>query len=149
MRRRRSVAAVALATAALAAAPAAADHDPKYTAANERLARATPGYPRARLLVEEPVGGGDERRQFDAVLRVSFLAHPRTQRRVVDFYSRKLGADWRRRGLYCLVSRSRGVAIYVSTRRRLLGLLIDSRGGRDCDELAGLLGDLVEIASWP
>lgn len=148
MHRRRRVAVVVATLAAIAASPAAADHDAQYVAANERLARATPTYPRARLLVEEPVGGWVEEMQFDAVMRVSFLAQPRTQRRMMTFYARKLGAGWRRRGPYCLVSRSRSVAIYVSTRNRRLGLLIDSRGAPLCEEQAGLLSDFVEIGDF-
>lgn len=135
---------LALPTAAGAASHAATP-DPAYARANARLARATPHYPRARLLVAEPVTGEVGAVPFEAVQRIYFLARPTTQRAVIRFYGRRLGAAWRRRDAACLVSRSRVVVALVSTKRRRLGVLIDSRGASRCYDLTGLIGDLLDV----
>jgi hypothetical protein len=147
MRRRPLVLVLALLVPAAAAAAAPTD-DPVYVRANVKLARVVPQYPRARLLVEENVGGGIGDVPFEAVERISFLAKPQSQRAVMRFYARRLGPTWKLRGTTCLVSRSRIVVAFVHTGRRRLGLFIDSRGARHCDDLTGLLADLLD-AGYP
>ena len=119
--------------------------DPAYVQANARLARATPQYPRSRLLVQEAIGGAVGDVPFEAVQRVSFLARPLTQRAVMRFYARRFGPRWSRKGSTCLVSGPRVVVALVHTPRRRLGLLMDSRGARRCNGLTGLLGDLLDV----
>jgi hypothetical protein len=46
------------------------------------------------------------------------------------------------------VSGTRLVVVLVSTRRRRLGVLVDSRGSRRCNGLAGILGDLLGAESY-
>jgi hypothetical protein len=137
---RRLVLACALALSVVASAAA---EDPAYLRANARLARTIPHYPRARLLVEEPVGGEVGPVPFEAVQRVYALARPATQRAAIGFYRLKLGTKWRRRGATCLVSRSRAVVVLVVPKRRRLGVLVDSRGAARCNGLTGLLGDFL------
>jgi hypothetical protein len=64
---------------------------------------------------------------------------------MLRFYGRKLGPTWRRRGTACFVSRSRLVVVLASANRRRLAVLIDSRGGRRCVEMTGLIGDLLDV----
>jgi len=128
-----------------AAAASATDEGPAYVRANARLARTVPHYPRARLLVEEAIGGEIGPVPFEAVSRISRLARPQTQRAVIRFYSSKLGSAWRQRGTACLVSRRRLVVALVNTRRRRLGLLVDSRGSTRCAHLTGMIGDLLDV----
>src|SRR6266705_2761226 len=101
------VLALALATGHATGPRAARGDDPAYAHANSRLARATPHYPRARLLVAEPINGEVGTVPFEAVQRIYFLSRPTSQRTVIGFYRRKLGAAWRPRGAACLVPRSR------------------------------------------
>jgi hypothetical protein len=129
----------------LAAGAASATEDPVYLRANARLARATPHYPRARLLVEEETGGEVGPVPFEAVQRVYRLSRPATQRTVLRFYARRLGEHWRQRGATCLVSRSRIVVAVVYPKRRRLGVLIDSRGAPRCQGLAWIIGQLLEL----
>jgi hypothetical protein len=130
----------------LIAVPAAAatTGDQRYERANARLAHATPAYPHARLLVEEPIGGEVGTTPFEAVQRISALARPATQRQVMRFYARTLGPGWQRRGTGCLVSGSKLVVALVGPKRRL-GVLVDSRGARRCVGLGGILGDLLGV----
>lgn len=135
-----------LVVAALAAEVSAATADDSaYARANERLARAVPRYPRARLLIEEAWSGDVGPVPFEAVGRISFLSRPQTQRAAMRFYGERLGGAWRRRGSSCLVSRSRIVVAVVNPKRRRLGLLIDSRGAALCDDLTGLVSDLLDV----
>jgi hypothetical protein len=115
-----------------------------YARANARLARHVPHYPRARLLIEENLHG-DAGVPFEAVGRVSSLSRPQTQLAAMRFYKAQLGGASQRRGLACLVSRSRIVVAVVNPKRRRLGPLIDSRGGTHCDELTGLISDLLDV----
>jgi hypothetical protein len=134
-----------VASTAAAASQARAAEVPAYTRANERLARATPHYRGARLLTEETIGGEVGRAPFEAVQRVDFLARPQTQRTVIGFYRRKLGAGWRLRGSRCLVSRSRLVVAMVYPKSRRFGLLLDSRSASRCGALAALVSDLLRV----
>jgi hypothetical protein len=129
---------------AVPAAAATAD-DQRYLHANARLAHATPAYPHARVLVEEQIGGEVGTTRFEAVQRISALARPATQQRVMRFYARKLGLGWRRRGTACLVSGSKLVLVLVEPNRRRLGVLVDSRGAGRCSGLRGILGDLLGV----
>ena len=129
---------------ALAVPVASAADDPAYLRSNARLAKAVPHYPRARVLVEEAIGGEVGSVPYEAVQRISFLARPQTQGAVMRFYGRKLGLRWRRQGV-CFVSGTRLVVVLVSTPRRRLGVLVDSRGSRRCYGLAGILGDLLGV----
>jgi hypothetical protein len=131
--------ALAVPTAAVAA------EDPAYVRANERLAHATPHYPRAQLLGEEPVGGEVGSAPFEAVQRVYFLSRPTTQTGLIRFYAQRLGTSWRRRGSTCLVSGTRVVVAVVHPRTRRLGVLVDSRGASRCGGLTGLVGDLLQV----
>jgi hypothetical protein len=117
----------------------------EYTAANARLARATPKYPHARLLVQEAVGGEVGTTPFEAVQRIYALDRPNTQRQALRFYASRLGSRWQRRGSACLVSGSRLVVAVVGPGGRRLGVLFDSRGARRCTALQGLIGDLVAV----
>ena len=129
---------------ALAVPVASAADDPAYLRANAQLAKAVPPYPRARVLVEEAIGGEVGSVPYEAVQRISFLARPQTQGAAMRFYGRKLGPRWRRHGV-CFVSGPRLVVVLVSTPRRRLGVLVDSRGSRRCYGLAGILGDLLGV----
>jgi hypothetical protein len=131
--------------AAVAASGGAAADDSSYARANARLARATPQYPRAHLLIEERVTGEVGSRPFEAVLRVSRVSRPVTQRAVGRFYARSLGRSWRRRGTACFVSRSRLVVALVSSNRRRLGIVIDTRGATRCAHLAAEIGELMDL----
>jgi hypothetical protein len=119
--------------------------DPAYERANALLARSIPPYPRARLLVEETVGGEADAAKFEAVQRIYFLARPTGQRAAIAFYRTRLGPAWRRAGPVCLASGSRLLVALVDPRRRRIGVLIDSRGARRCRALAGLIGDLLDV----
>jgi len=116
-----------------------------YARANARLARTVKHYPRARLLVEEPVNGEVGTVPFQAVERIYSLSPASTQRLVNRFFERSLGKGWRHRSATCFVSRSRLVVAVVSTRRRRLGVLIDSRGAPRCYDLTGQIGDLLDL----
>ena len=102
-----------------------------------------PHYPRARLLIEENVHG-DVGVPFEAVERISFLSRPRTQRDAMRFHNERLESAWRRRGSACLVSRSR-IVVVVNPKRRRLGLLMDGRGATHCNDLTGLISDLLDV----
>lgn len=145
MIRLASAALILVLGASAAEVNAATADDSPYARANARLARAVPHYPRARLLVEEAWSGDVGLVPFQAVGRISFLSRPRTQRAAMRFYSERLGGAWRRRGSACLVSRSRIVVALVNPKRRRLGLLIDSRGATHCDDLTGLVSDLLDV----
>jgi hypothetical protein len=119
--------------------------DPVYESANARLARVTPHYPKARLLVEEPIGGEVGVAPFEAIQRIYVLARPNTQRAVLSFYKNRLGSSWRQKGTACLVSRSRLVIALVYPKRRRLGVLIDSRGASRCSALVAQTGALLEF----
>ena len=127
------------------------DHDPSYALANSRLARIVPHYPRARLLIAEPwgggiaAGGGMEDRSFQTIQRVYARARPTTQHSVMRFYAERLGAQWQRRREACFVSGSRLVVALVSLNRRRLGVVIDSRGGRYCYDHTGIISDLLQV----
>jgi hypothetical protein len=99
---------------AVPAATAVTD-DQRYLRANARLAHATPAYPHARLLVQEPIGGEVGTTRFEAVQRISALGRPATQQRVMRFYARRLGPGWSR------------------------------RGARRCSGLRGILGDFLGV----
>jgi hypothetical protein len=130
---------------AVTSAPASVTGDkPSYARSNARLARATPHYPRAHLLAEESVTGGAGETGFLAVQRIYVLARWQAKRTVIEFYSRRLGRSWRRRGSDCLVSGSQVLVVIVHPTRRL-GLMMDSRGAARCNELAALLRDLLEV----
>ena len=94
---RRLLVFVVAATVAGAATAAAAD-DPGYERANARLARSIPAFPRARLLLQEPFGGGIGSTPFEAVQRIYALSRPLNQLTATAFYARKLGRAWRWRG---------------------------------------------------
>lgn len=135
-----------VATAFGAAVGAAAPlDDPVYETANVRLARVTPHYPRARLLVEEPIGGEVGVAPFEAIQRIYVLARPNTQRTVLSFYKERLGSSWRQKGRACLVSRSRLVIALMYPKRRRLGVLIDSRGASRCSALVAQTGELLAL----
>jgi hypothetical protein len=131
--------------AATAVAAASSLDDLAYARANARLAKAIPNYPGARLLVEEPVTGEVGPIAFEAVQRIASFPRATTQRAVIRFYSRKLGPSWGRRGTACFVSKSRLVVTLVSTNRRRLGVLVDSRGAARCYDLTGQIGDLLDV----
>lgn len=144
--------ALALPAAAAASRADASDYE-AYLRANARLARTIPHFPNAQLLIEEQVGGGvgdvdTGEVTFEAVERIYFPARPQTQRAVMRFYAKKLGAAWRRRGAWCHVSGRRLVVTYVYARTRKLGVFIDSRGAALCKDETALLADLL-AAGWP
>jgi hypothetical protein len=120
-----------------------------YSMSNVRLARATPQFPGARLIRQEPTHGEVEMDtqpvSFEAVLRVSQLARPKTKSAVLAYYKRRLGSKWRTTGSACLTSGARVVVVARSGDRQL-GLLMDSRGSRRCRPLAALLGDLLSVS---
>jgi|SRR5947207_2158312 len=105
-----------------AAAPGASRlaHDPHYRAENARLAGATPPYPRAHLLVSEPIWEETDTNAFEAIQRIYRLREPATQRQILTFYRKQLGRSWHAKGTACLVSGRRAVVAFVSTRRRRL-----------------------------
>ena len=138
-------------SASAATRESASDHDPAYALANTRLARIVPSYPRARLLIAEPVSGGIAvgrgigDRPFQTIQRIYALARPTTQRAVTRFYAERLGTQWQRRREACFVSQSRLVVALVSLNRRRLGVVIDSRGGRYCYDHTGIISDLLQV----
>lgn len=119
-----------------------------YLRANQRLAQAIPLYPNARLVRQESTSGEivltSKTIYFEAVLRVSALARPQTQRTMTRFYKRRLGNLWRQQDTACLVSGTRLVVILQNRPKRDLGILVDSRGARRCSALTALLGDLLD-----
>jgi hypothetical protein len=139
------VAALVLAVPAAAASGAAPAQDPAYEAANARLSRSTPHYPRATLLTAEPVWGDAGSGEFEAIQRVYSLARRQSQRAVTDFYAGKLGRDWQRRGAACHVSGSRLVVALLHRNGRRLGVLIDSRGAESCRNQRTLLTRLLNV----
>ena len=138
-------AALLLAASGTAAFGAAPTQDPGYEAANARLARSTPHYPRATLLTSEPVWGNAGAGEFEAIQRVYSLARTQTQRAVSAFYARKLGADWEPRGAACHVSGSRLVVAVLHRSGRRLGVLVDSRGAQSCRSERRLLTQLLNV----
>jgi hypothetical protein len=116
-----------------------------YASANARLARATPRYLNARLLVEEPVHGGVGSTPFKAIQRIYALDRPDTQGQAMRFFARRLGGRWRRRGSGCLVSASKLLVAVVVPERQRLGVMLDSRGATRCIALEGQIGDLVAV----
>jgi hypothetical protein len=128
-----------------AASVGSAADDPTYEADNARLAHATPAYPSARLLVDEPIWGEAGSTPFEAVQRIYRLAAPSTQGRIIRFYGRRLGHSWRPRGKACLVSGRRTVVAYFYARRRRLGIVIDSRGAAHCAEHVANIAQLLEL----
>jgi hypothetical protein len=101
------------------AAGGASRENPAYERANTTLARSIPHYPRARLLIQEPVGGEVGVVPFEAIQRFYFLARPTSQRTVISFFRKHLGNSWRQKESACLVSRSRLVValMYPKLRR--------------------------------
>jgi hypothetical protein len=136
---------VLLVIGAAAAGVGSAADDPTYKADNARLAHATPAYPSACLLVDEPIWGEAGSTPFEAVQRVYRLAAPSTQSRIIRFYGRRLGHSWRPRGKACLVSGRRTVVAYFYARRRRLGIVIDSRGAAYCAEHVANIAQLLEL----
>jgi hypothetical protein len=116
-----------------------------YQAENARLARTTPHYPRARVLVDESIWGENDETPFEAIQRVYRLATPSTQRNVLSFYKRRLGRSWRPRGDACLVSRKRAVVALLYPKRRRVGIVIDSRGATYCLEHVANIAILLEL----
>ena len=138
--------ALALITSDGAAASAIrGDDDPAYQRDNARLARATPHFPRARLLVAESVGGEAGTTPFEAIQRIYVLARPSTQQRIMSFYRKRLGKSWRQRGPACLVSRQRVVVALLYPKRRRLGVVVDSRGASYCRDHVANTGILLEV----
>ncbi len=138
----------AVVLSAAGAAVAGATHteeDPAYQAENTRLARATPSYPRARLLVDEPIWGEVGSTAFEAVQRIYRLGAPTTQKTILSFYKRRLGRSWRPKGKACLVSGRRAVVAFVYPRRRRLGVVIDSRGATHCGEHVANIAQLLQL----
>ena len=148
MSRRLITTTLAVVLSAAGAAAAGATHteaDPAYQAENARLAREAPSYPRARLLVDEPISGDAGSSAFEAVQRIYRLGAPTTQKRILAFYGRRLGRSWRPKGSACLVSGRRAVAAFLYVRRRRLGLVIDSRGAPYCGEHVANIAQLLQL----
>jgi hypothetical protein len=148
MSRRLIAAFLAVVLSAAGAAAAAATHSeggPPYQAENARLARATPSYPRARLLVDEPIWGEAGSSAFEAVQRIYRLGGPTTQKRILAFYKRRLGRSWRPKGKACLVAGRRAVVAFLYVRRRRLGVVIDSRGATYCGEHVANIAQLLQL----
>jgi hypothetical protein len=122
-----------------------AEDDAGYRAENARLARATPPYPQAHLLVNEPIWGEADSSAFEAMQRIYRLAAPTTQRRILSFYTRRLGRSWHSKGTACLVSGRRAVVVYHYSKRRRLGMVIDSRGAAYCIEHVANIAQLLEL----
>jgi hypothetical protein len=116
-----------------------------YETENARLARATPSYPRASLLVNEPITGEAGTSAFEAVQRIYRLGVPTTQKRILAFYERRLGRAWRPKGKACLVSGRRAVVAFLYVKRRRLGVVIDSRGATYCGEHVANIAQLLEL----
>jgi hypothetical protein len=121
------------------------DDDRTYQRDNARLARATPHYPRARLLVAESVWGEAGTTPFEAIQRIYVLAKPSTQQRIMSFYRKRLGKSWRQTGQACLVSRQRVVVALLYPKRRRLGVVVDSRGASYCRDHVANTGILLEV----
>jgi hypothetical protein len=138
-------AALFLGVSTSAAAGAAPIQDRSYEAANARLSRSTPHFPRAALLTQEPVWGDAGSGRFEAVQRVYSLPRPQTQRSVTAFYAKVLGVGWERRGPACHVSGSRLVVALLHRNGRRLGLLMDSRGAQSCRDERMLLTRLLSV----
>lgn len=148
MSRRVVAASLAVVFSAAGATAAGAMHteaDPRYQAENARLARATPSYPRARLLVAESIWGEAGSSPFEAVQRIYRLGVPTTQQRILAFYERRLGSSWRPKGKACLVSGRRVVVAFLYVRRRRLGVVIDSRGATHCGEHVANVAQLLQL----
>jgi hypothetical protein len=148
MSRRLIAAFLAVVLSAAGAAAAAATHSeggPPYQVENARLARATPSYPRARLLVDEPIWGEAGSSAFEAVQRIYRLGRPTTQKRILAFYKRRLGRSWRAKGKACLVAGRRAVVAFLYVRRRRLGVVIDSRGATYCGEHVANIAQLLQL----
>jgi hypothetical protein len=141
----RAVLAAALLLVVPATAAAGAAQDPAYEAANARLARSTPHFPKAALLTAEPVWGDAGSGEFEAIQRVYSLARRQSQGAVTSFYARKLGPNWQRRGAACHVSGSRLVVALLHRNGRRLGVLVDSRGAELCRDERTLLTNLLNI----
>ena len=129
---------------AFAAAGSAASPD-AYRRANAKLARATPHFPGATLLIGEAVGGEVGSTAFEAFQRVYAMPRGRSQRIVIGFYRKKLGPAWHQRGAACLVSQRRLVVVFFHPERRRLGLLFDVRGASRCRDLTATLADLLDV----
>ena len=147
MRRLAAVALSLLSTTLPCAASGAGllDVDSGYAAANARLARKVPGYPRARVLVREAIHGEVGTTPFEAVQTIYFLTSPVSQFAINRFYAQRLGKPWRRQTRTCLVSGRKLVVAVVSSRTRRLGVLVDSRGASRCYGLTGQIGDLLDL----
>jgi hypothetical protein len=124
---------------------APAGHEGEYQRDNERLARSMPVYPRARVLIEEPIYGEAGTTSFEAVQGIYVLRSASTQARVVGFYRQQLGSAWHQSGPACLVSRRRAVAVVLEPRRRRLGVVIDSRGASYCREHVANIALLLRL----
>lgn len=138
-------AALALGVSATAAYGAAPTQDRAYEAANARLSRSTPHFPRATLLTQEDVWGDAGSGRFEAVQRVYSLSGRQTQAAVTAFYARTLGAGWERRGAACHVYGSRLVVALLHRNGRRLGVLVDSRGAGSCRDERMLLTNLLNV----
>jgi hypothetical protein len=134
-----------VAVPATAAGVTRAEDDAGYRAENARLARATPSYSHAHLLVNEPIWGDAGSGAFEAVQRIYRLAAPTTQGRILTFYMRRLGHSWQSKGTACLVSGRRAVVAYLYPKRRRLGVVIDSRGAAYCREHVANIAQLLEL----
>jgi hypothetical protein len=138
--------AVVLSAAGAAAAGATdASGGPGYQAENARLARATPSYPRAVVLVDEPISGEAGAHQFEAVQRIYRLGVPTTQKKILAYYERRLGRSWRPQGKACLVSGRRAVVAFLYVKRRRLGVVIDSRGAPYCGDHVANVAQLLQL----
>ena len=138
-------AALSLGVSATAAFPAAPAQERAYEAANGRLSRATPHFPRAALLTEEQIWGDAGAGRFEAVQRVYSLPRGQTQRAVTAFYARELGSGWERRGPACHVSGPRLVVALLHRSGRRLAVLVDSRGAQSCRDERTLLTRLLNV----
>jgi hypothetical protein len=104
-----------------------------------------PPYPRARLLVDEPIWGDAGSTAFEAVQRIYRLGVPTTQKKILAFYEKHLGRSWHPKGNACLVSGRRAVAAFLYVRRRRLGVVIDSRGATYCGEHVANIAQLLRL----
>lgn len=129
-------------TAASGAVPA---QDRAYEAANARLSRSTPHFPRAALLTQEQTWGDAGSGRFEAIQRVYSLPFRQTQRAVTAFYAKKLGPGWERRSSACHVSGTRLVVALLHRSGRRLAVLVDSRGAHSCHDERTLLTRLLNV----
>jgi hypothetical protein len=137
--------AVGLSAAGAVGAGATYTEADPYQVENARLARATPSYPRARLLVNERISGEAGSSAFEAVQRIYRLGASTTQKGILAFYEGHLGPSWRPKGKACLVSGRRAVVAFLYVKRRRLGVVIDSRGASYCGEHVANVAQLLQL----